>query len=369
MKIVFISSRPLDDIGGIEAYMKNLTPRLVEKGHEVILYINGGWFQKSNYKGVTIIAVPSIKHKFITKILTGIVATIHSLLFNRKVDLYHYNANAAALTSFLPLIFKFIVVYQGHGFEWKRAKWSPFMRRMIQYLDDFVIHVNKNITMVSQEQSDYIKSRYNKDSYTIPSGVDINNKIYELNFLDECGLKSNEYILFLGRLVPEKKADVLIDAFIKLNNRDLKLVIAGSDENEKKYIQGLKDKSKVCENIIFLGSVFDDDKEALIQNCKMFCIPSELEGLPITLLEAMSYGKICVASNIEANKEALADCGVYFDVNNSDDLVTMLSYTISQFDTIQSLGTMAKQRVEDHFTWDSIANQFDVYYKSLVHSK
>lgn len=366
MKIVFIASRLLDDIGGIEAYMKNLTPRLVEKGHEVILYINGGWFQKSTYKGVTIIAVPSIKHKFMTKILTGIMATIHSLLFNRKVDLYHYNANAAALTSFLPLLFKFIVVYQGHGFEWKRAKWSPFMRKMIQYLDDFVIYTNKNITMVSQEQSDYIKSRYNKDSYTIPSGVDINNKTYGLNILDTFGLKPNEYILSLGRLVPEKKADILIDAFIKLNDKDLKLVIAGSDENEKQYIQGMKDRAKVYENIIFSGSVFDDDKEALIQNCKMFCIPSELEGLPITLLEAMSYGKVCLASNIEANKEALADCGVYFDVNNSDDLVTMLSYTISQFDTIQSLGTKAKQRVEDTFTWDSIADQFDVYYKDLV---
>lgn len=366
MKIVFIASRSLDKIGGIETYMKYLTPELVKRGYEVILYTDGGWFNKSTYKGVTVIALPILKGKMITKILLSFVATVHSIIFNRNVDIYHYNADAAALFSFFPKLLKKNVVYQGHGLEWKRAKWSPFAQKVIKLLDDFVIGINHNITMVSQEQSDYVMSRYHKSAHTITSGVDMRLETFNTGILDKYKIIENNYILYLGRLVPEKKADILIEGFIKANDQNLQLVIAGDDANEKQYIEKLKNMARGHENIIFTGAVYDDDKEALLQNCKVFCIPSELEGLPITLLEAMSYGKICLASNISANKEALAASGIYFDVNDSDDLATKLLNIMSQLDKNKLLGTMAKQRVENNFTWDIIANKFDKYYKSLL---
>ncbi len=368
MKIVFITSRSLDKIGGIETYMKYLTPELVKRGYEVILYTDGGWFHKSTYKGVTIISLPGIKSKTGTKIFLGFIATLHSIIFNRNVDIYHYNANAAALFSFLPRLLGKNVVYQGHGLEWKRAKWSPFMQKMIKFLDDFVIGINNNITMVSQEQSDYVMSTYHKSAHTITSGVDMRSEIFNTSILDKYQIVQNNYILYLGRLVPEKKADILIEGFIKANYQNLQLIIAGHDANEKQYIENLKSMARDHKNIVFTGAVYNDDKEALLQNCKVFCIPSELEGLPITLLEAMSYGKICLASNIAANKEALAESGIYFDVNNSDDLATKLFDTMNQFDKNKLLGTMAKQRVENSFTWEIIANQFDTYYKSLFKS-
>lgn len=366
MKVVFIASRSLDKIGGIETYMKYLTPELVKRGYEVILYTDGGWFHKSTYKGVTVIALPIIKGKMVTKVLLGFIATVHSIIFNRNVDIYHYNADAAALFSFFPKLLNKNVVYQGHGLEWKRAKWSPFAQKIIHYLDDFVMGINNNITMVSQEQSDYVMSRYNKMAHTITSGVDIRLETFNTSILNKYKIIQNNYILYLGRLVPEKKADILIEGFIKANNQNLQLIIAGDDANEKQYIENLKNMARGHKNIIFTGAVFNDDKEALLQNCKVFCIPSELEGLPITLLEAMSYGKICLASDIEANKEALATCGIYFNVNNSDDLATKLFNIMSQFDENKLLGTMAKQRVENNFTWDIIANKFDKYYQSLL---
>ncbi len=366
MKIIFIASRSLDKIGGIETYMKYLTPKLVKKGYEVILYTDGGWFNKSTYKGVTIISLPGINSKVGTKILLGFIATMHSIIVNRNVDIYHYNANAAAIFSFLPKLLNKHVVYQGHGLEWKRAKWSPFMQKMIRYLDDFVIGINNNITMVSQEQSDYVMSRYHKPSHTITSGVDIKSQKFDTKILDKFKIVENNYILYLGRLVPEKKADILIEGFIKADYKDLQLVIAGDDVNEKQYIKNLKNIAGGHENIIFTGAVFDEDKESLVQNCKIFCIPSELEGLPITLLEAMSYGKICLASDIEANIEALSDCGIYFNVNNSDDLATKIDNIMDQFESNELLGSLAKQRIENNFTWDIISNNFDKYYKSLL---
>lgn len=369
MKIVFIASRSLDKIGGIETYMKYLTPELVKKGYEVILYTDGGWFNKNTYKGVTIIALPILKGKIVTKVLLGFIATVHSIIFNRNVDIYHYNADAAALFSFLPKLLNQNVVYQGHGLEWKRAKWSPFSQKIIRYLDDFVIGINNNITMVSQEQSDYVLSRYNKMAHTITSGVEMRPEIFKTNILDQYQIIPDNYILYLGRLVPEKKADILIEGFIKAMPENTQLIIAGDDVNEQEYITYLKSLAKDQKNIIFTGAVYNDDKEALLQNCKVFCIPSELEGLPITLLEAMSYGKICLASDIEANKEALAESGIYFEVNNPDDLATKLFDLLSQFEKRKLLGETAKQRVENNFTWEIIANKFDKYYKSLASKK
>ena len=365
MKIVYIASRSLDNIGGIETYMKCLCPILSEKGHDIILYTEGGFFKKEKYKNINIVKLPSVKSKLLNKILLGFLGTIHSLLFNKKVDIYHYNANASALFSFIPKLLSLNVVYQGHGLEWKRAKWSSFFQSIIKKLDDFVIFTNNNITMVSQEQSDFILKRYKKESKTITSGVNINNKIYDKKILNKFNILENNYILYLGRLVQEKKADILIEAYLE-SNTQLQLVITGDDPNEKKYINSLKEKAKKNQNIIFTGSAFDEDKEALLQNCKIFAIPSELEGLPITLLEAMSYKKVCIASDIEPNKEALGNSGIFFKVNNKKDLIDKINDTSENYNNYSRLEEIVFERIKEKFTWEIIANDFIKYYQKIL---
>jgi glycosyltransferase involved in cell wall biosynthesis len=347
--------------------MKSLCPLIAKEGHEIILYTDGGFFQKEKYDNFTIIKLPSVKSKLFGKILLGILGTVHSLLVNRKVNIYHYNANAAALLSFLPRLFFQNVVYQGHGLEWKRAKWSKFNRFLIKKLDDFVIFNNNNITMVSQEQSDYIKVEYKKNSTTITSGVSINNKIYPKEILKKYELEEECYILYLGRLVQEKKADILIEAYLK-SNLNIKLVIAGDDPNEKEYIKSLKNKAQSNKNIIFTGAVYGDDKESLLQSCKIFCIPSELEGLPITLLEAMSYKRICIASNITANKEALAKTGIYFNVNDIDDLSDKLTKIEQNKIDTENIGIQAFERIVNKFTWNTISKQFLNFYDEIINN-
>ncbi|NHZ85851.1 MAG: glycosyltransferase, partial [Planctomycetia bacterium] len=179
-------------------------------------------------------------------------------------------------------------------------------------------------------------------------------------------IKKGKYILSLGRLVQEKKIDVLIDAFMHSGILGYQLIIAGDDPNEEKYIKSLHDKAKESSNIIFTGVVYGDDKESLLQKCQAFCIPSELEGLPITLLEAMSYGKVCIASDIEANKEALGNSGIYFKLNDKKELSKCLNSVVSG-DFIH-LGLLSKKRIEKLFTWDNIAEQFDEYYNMVINN-
>lgn len=368
MKIVFIGSRSLDSIGGVENYMKNLCPRLVQMGYEVILYVEGEKYAKSIYEGVEVVHLPSIKNKFLNKFILVLLSTFHSIIFNRNVSIYHYNGIAFGIFSVVPRLLGKKVVCQGHGFEWQRAKWSNLSKRIILLMERFAILINKNFTMVSDEQTQYMK-KFKKNCTTITPGVNILNKQFDSDIFNKFNIEKNMYILYLGRLVPEKKADVLIHAFNQLKVDDVKLVIAGDDPNEKKYIAYLKTVSKGNKNIIFTGAVYGDDKEALLQNCKVFCIPSELEGLPIVLLEAMSYGKICIASDIHANKEALGNAGIYFESNNQQELTKKILEVITNEDMCAPLGELAKERIKENFTWDQIALQFDHYYKKVIQGR
>jgi glycosyltransferase involved in cell wall biosynthesis len=367
MRLVFIASRSLETIGGIETFMRCLLPIIVDKGNEVTLYCQGDKFSMVKKGRLTIIYLSAPKNKLLGKIILGFKSTIHSIIYIKSVDIYHYNAMAAGLSSVLPLILKRKVIFQGHGFEWKRAKWTNIERRIIKFLDDFVIRINKNITTVSNEQSQYVIKNFNKQAVTITPGVflpdctTINSKI-----LETFKLKPNEYFLFLGRLVPEKNADKLIESFIasKINNK--KLVVAGSALNERKFETHLKTLAAGNDKILFTGAVYGQDKEELIKNCFAFCIPSSLEGLPIVLLEAMAYSKICIASNIDGCKMALGDTGIIFDLNNENELTRELKEVSINYHNYENLGKLAFERIKGSFTWDLIADKYFDYAKQIL---
>jgi len=365
--VAFIASRSLNNIGGIENYMKNLCPLLAIKGYDVYLYVEGDKFLKTKYMDVNLVSIPSLGNKFINKIIIALVATIHSVFVIRKIDIIHYNAIPSALFSFIPLVLGKKVVYQGHGFEWQRKKWSRNVQIIIKFFERFVVLINGNITMVSDDQTQYI-NKLGKKSITITPGVNIDKKKYPEDLITRFGLKNNKYIFFLGRLVPEKRPDVLINAYNLLRDDvdEVKLVISGDDPNEKKYIDYLKNLASGNPNIIFTGAVYSDTKNALLQYCRMFCIPSELEGLPITLLEAMGFGKLCIASDIPANKEALSSAGVYFKVNDVVDLQQKIHAAIVDSDEYMHYRSEAQRRVYERFTWDRIVDQFDDFYRQIL---
>ena len=365
MKIVYIGCRSLDAIGGIENYMKHLCPLLAAKGHEVILYVESDRYEVQNRDGVKVVSLPSLNSKFLNKIIISFLSTLHSLVTDRDVDIYHFNAIPSAFFSFLPIMLKRHVVYQGHGFEWKRAKWSSSIQKLVKKMESAVIAINRNFTMVSGEQSEYI-STFGKESVTITPGVTIQNLDLDSDVLDRYALERNGYFLFLGRLVPEKRADVLIGAYQALGGAGVKLVIAGDDPNEARYIQGLKLMTNGDPNVVFTGAVYGDDKEVLLQQCRAFCIPSELEGLPITLLEAMRYAKVCIASDIPANREALGDCGLFFRVNDMGDLSAWLWGFLREEGQYDHLKQCAYQRVANLFTWEIIADRMALFYNSII---
>jgi len=369
MKIVFISSRSLSYMGGIETYMSNLCSLLAKKGYEIILYTEGTHYEKYTFNGFTIISFSSIKNKFLNKILIGWKATKHAMRYHADAKIFHYNAMAAGLSSWFPLLLNKTVIFQGHGFEWQRAKWNKNQKKIIKILDDFCLRINKNITMVSEDQSDYVRKKYNKVTVTITPGINLPKSFTNSEILSKYNLKQNFYFLSLGRIVPEKKIDVLIQAFLKIKKSDIKLVIAGDDPYSKQYILECKKLAKDNPNIIFTGAVYGVDKETLLRNSYSFCIPSELEGLPITLLEAMSYSRPCIASNIPANIEALGENGIYFETNNLEQLYSVLADSINNSELLEQKGSLNFKRVKEYFTWDKVANDYERYCSKILNSQ
>lgn len=369
MKMVFIGGRSIHCIGGIETYMYNLCTYLAQHGHNVTYYCESDKDETEYFNNFRVCHQRSIKNIFLCKLYLGLKATIKSLKNDKDVDIYHYNATGPALSSIIPILLGKNVIVQSHGLEWMRTKWNPLQRKLLKALHDFVMFFSKNITAVSDEQTHYIKANNKKEATTITSAVNLPGKELVSNILEDFGLCCNGYFLFLGRLVKEKNPDILIDAYIKSGLSSKKLVIAGDNKADLKYVNYLHQKSGNNENIIFTGSVGGDDKEKLLKESFAFCIPSTLEGLPITLLEAMSYSKICIASDIPACKEALGNNGIWVKKESVDDMSEKLKFVCGNYESLELLGAANYERVLNFFTWNDIVKKYEGYCNRIISKK
>lgn len=363
MKVIFIGGRDIQKLGGIENYMLNLATNLVVKGYDAVVFCESDRNEIEYINGFKVIYQKSIGGRFLCKILLSYKATIRALLQEKDAVVFHYNAWPPSLASWLAVLCGKKVVLQGHGLEWKRTKYTPFQRKIMKMMEGITARLHRNILMVSQEQTDFFRTEYNKKCITIPTAVNLpgENSGKDKKILLKFNIKSNNYFLFLGRLVQDKNPDVLIKAFIRAGITDKLLVIAGDNPSNIAYVNSLHSLAKANSNIIFTGAVYGEDKEALLKECLAFCIPSTLEGLPITLLEAMSYKRICIASDIPACHEALGESGVWVRPEDVNDLSEKLLYVIENAESLEKEGSINYTRICEKFTWAKVVEQY-VHY-------
>lgn len=353
---------------GIEIFTEDVGSRLVKMRHNVTVYIMKHYGTKEGvYKGIYIKAIPAIKSRSLEKLSASFVATMLEIISN-KSDIIHFHAFGPSVFAIIPRILGKKVVVQGHGIEWKRSKWNALGKTFLRISEYPCVKFPHAITVVSKTQQKYLKQRYGIDSVYIPTGVNP-PKILEPNLINEkFGLKGNDYILFAARLVREKGAHYLIEAFNRLNT-SLKLVIAGDAPYEEKYKEELRLLAKKNSKIIFTGFVTGDLLAELFSNCYLFVLPSEIEGLPTALLEAMSYGNCCLASDIEENLEALNGYGYSFRNKDVNDLTVKMKHLIENPNLVNSIKEKAKEYVLKNYSWDTIATKMENFYKQLMEVK
>lgn len=373
MKIAMIGHKRVPSReGGVEIVVEELSTRLVKKGNQVDIYNRKGKnVQDKNadlenkkikeYKGAKIITVPTINKKGLDALVYSFFASIKASFAN--YDILHYHAEGSCAMLWIPHLLKKKIVVTIHGLDWQRSKWGGFASKYIKFGEKLAVKYADEIIVLSNGVQKYFKDTYNRNTVFIPNGV---NKpiIREPKIIKEkYGLDKDNYILFLARIVPEKGLDYLIDAYNNIRT-DKKLVIAGGASHTNEYLEKIKEKARQNKNIIMTGFVQGEELEELYSNCYIYCLPSDIEGMPISLLEAMSYGKNCLISNIEENVQVCEDNALTFEKSNVVDLTNKIK------DALKSKNKKKSEELQDYilskYNWIDVTDMTEnLYYKIL----
>lgn len=368
MKIIFIGGREVNVFGGIENYMLNLATQLVKMGHQPVVFCESDHNGVRRVNGFVVIHLRGLKSYLVCKPWVALKATVMVIRRMRPVDIIHYNAWPPSLWSPLARMFGVKSLMQGHGLEWKNSKYSPMQQRILLFMERVTAHINRNLIMCSEAQTRYFKERYGRDAVTVSTAINISDADVPVcsDVLERFGIRPRKYFLFLARFVKVKNPDVLIQAFNRADTAGFQLVLAGDNTTNAEYVERLHSLAEDNENIIFTGAVYGDDKEALLRNAYMFCLPSTIEGLSISLLEAMSRRTPVLASDIPGNREVLDDdSALWVRPENEDDLVKAIEQAAHNPEEIQTAVEDNYLKVKERYTWEHVAEKYIDYLSTI----
>lgn len=361
MKIAMIGGRGLPDTySGVEVFLKELSPRLVARGHEVIVYCRSDYFTTKDYKGVKLVKVPSIRTKRLGTMTHSLMSSVRAI--RDKADILHFNAIGPAALSFIPRFLRLPSVATMHSLNWKHSKWNSVEKTAIKAFEYFAVHTPNCVVAVSKHHQQYLQTNYKTSVHHIPNGVNVAPRVAAARILD-LGLVPDSYILYVGRLSPEKGPHYLINAFKKLKTTK-KLVIAGDSPDQHEYIKSLKG-NPLHERVLFLGHVPSALLSELYSNASIYVLPSDSEGLSISLLKAMSYGCCVVTSAIQENLDVISDCGLSFELGNVDMLSKTLNSLLHDPQIRKDMGQRARDHAQKLYNWDDICLGYEKLYKNL----
>lgn len=373
MRIAMIGQKRLGfREGGVEVVVEELATRMVKLGHEVTCYNRRGKHvldknekleKVKEYKGIKIKEVLTIDKKGLAAMTSSFFGTF-KILFS-KADVVHYHAEGpCAMIPIIKFFSKKKIVATIHGLDWQRAKWGTgFASKYIKFGEKMATKYADEIIVLSKNVQDYFKKTYNRETNFIPNGVSKPNSLKANIITKKYKLKKNDYFLFLGRIVPEKGIHYLIDAYNQINTKK-KLVIAGGASDTDTYYLELKEKAKNNENIIFTGFVKGEELEELYSNAYVYVLPSDLEGMPLSLLEAMSYGNCCLTSDIPECATVMEDKGVTFKKSNIKDLKKVLQDLSNQKEIVAKYQKESQDYILKKYNWDEIVNKtLELYRK------
>lgn len=312
-------------MGGVEVVVEALSVRMAAQGHDVTLYNSHRWNRneknkiryRREYKGVHIRELPVVDVSGISAVMGSFMATIRALF--GKYDCIHYHAEGPAAMLFLPHFFGIRIVVTIHGLDWQRSKWGGFASWYLKMGEKVAAAYADEIIVLSRAVQQYFLDNYQRRTVLIPNGIQKPVKRAANRITQQWGLQKDSYILYLGRIVPEKGIEYLVRAFLKVKT-DKKLVIAGNLSDTETFFKKLKMMAKNDERILFVGHVQGEILEELYTNSYIYCLPSDLEGMPISLLEAMSFGNCCVCSDIPECAEVIEQYGYLFKKGDVADL-------------------------------------------------
>ena len=373
MKIAMLGHKRIPSReGGIEIVVEELATRMVEKGHQVTVYNRKGKnvadksadleaHKLKEYKGIKLVNVFTSEKKALNAILYSFNATWRAVF--KKYDVIHFHAEGPCSMIPIAKFFGKRTVATIHGLDWARSKWGGFATKFLKFGEKMAAKHADEIIVLSKNVQNYFKETYGRDTHYIPNGVNLPTLKAPDIITKEYGLKGDDYILFLARLVPEKGLHYLLNAYREIDT-DKKLVIAGGASHSSEYVDEIKALAARDERVIMTGFVQGQKLEELFSNAYVYGLPSDLEGMPISLLEALSYGRRCLVSDIDENVEAAKEYAVSFKKSDEKDLTEKLEGILGD-PTLG--GTYNPEAVRDYvsknYNWDDVVEETLKLYK------
>ena len=362
MAIAMFGQKRLSREGGIEIVVKELCTRMAKNGYTVTCYNRSGhhvsgaeYDKKTEYEGINQKCVPTIEKKGLAAVSSSFFAALYSAF--GKYNVVHIHAEGPAFFSWLPKLLGKRVIVTVHGLDWQREKQkSGFGSKFIKQGEKNAVKYADEIIVLSKGVHDYFRNQYGRETRFIPNGVN-RPEIRKAELItDKFGLTKDSYILFLGRLVPEKGIRYLVEAFKNVKT-EKKLVIAGGSSDTDSFMKELKELAKDDKRIIFTGFVQGQMLEELYSNAYIYTLPSDLEGMPLSLLEAMSYGNCCLVSDIQECTEVVEDKALIFKKSNVQDLQNKLQEACDRTEKVMELKQQAADYICKKYNWDDVVEE------------
>lgn len=367
MKVAMIGIKaiPARD-GGFETAVDELSRGLVRLGHEVTVYNRSGMSTHpgTDYEGVRIVTLPTLKSKNLSTIVHSFLATVHVLF--HPVDVVHYFITGTTLFAPLPRLFGMKVICSVDGTDWQRGKWGRFARWYLRMSERLAVLFCHGLVSDSRDVKRYYSDVYVADSSLITYGMR-ETTADGLEWLEHFDLESREYVLFVGRLVPENNIHHLIRAF-EQTRTNKKLVIVGDDPWEKEYVRSLK--STQDPRIIFTGGVYGVGYAQLQRNAYLFVLPDEVGGTHPALVEAMGFGNCVLVNDTPSNLEVIADAGFnYHGSEGAQDLCQQLQALLDDPGLVEEFRSKAERRARANYRWEHVVRDHVSLYAQVLNGR
>jgi len=361
MHVVMMGCRGIPaTYGGVEKVVEELSVRLAGQGHRVTVICRSHYTPKmKTYANVNIVRLPTIPQKHLEMIIHTLLSAVYVSL--KSCDLVHiHSVEPSVVTPFVRLFHP--VVATSHGQAYRRDKWGRFFRSLSRLAERIFMTTPSRCTAVSRTLSTYYAQHYGRTAEYVPNGVTFAPPGRQ-EHLEPLGIEKDRYILFVGRLLATKGPKLLIDAYKRVRT-DLKLVIAGGSSHTADYESLLR--REASENIRFVGYQYGERLRALYANCRLFVFPSYIEGLPLVLLEALSFLRPVVFSDIPENLEIADGLGIPFRCGSVDDLAGKLEYALAHAAELQDRRQAMIERLSGEYNWDRVTDKYIQIYRDVA---
>ena len=355
--------------GGVEVVVGALSTRMVALGNTVTCYNRSGEHiagaqysgeKLHNYEGVTLKYVPTIQKKGLAALTASFLGCLRAAF--GRYDIVHVHAEGPAAFCWIPRLTGKRVIVTIHGLDWQRAKWkNGFGSKFIHFGERMAVRWASEIIVLSRSMQLYFYDAYKRRTVLIPNGVP-RFEAQEPEIIRQYGLARGNYILYLGRIVPEKGEHYLLEAFCQIHT-DKKLIFAGGESDSADYAAQLKAKAADNDRVQFLGFVEGQQLAELYSNAYVYVLPSDVEGMPLTLMEAMSYGNCCLPSDIPECMSVMREFGMSFRKGDVADLRDKLQYLCDHAEVVKEYRMKAADFICQYHNWDTITQQTLALYR------